>query len=64
MNKTVIWENKESSDYSIEYFDLVSKGDAFYYSNFQAFDKEFRYNVVFERRLFCSNILKRHGHYL
>jgi uncharacterized protein len=29
MNKTVIWENKESSDYSIEYFDLVSKGDAY-----------------------------------
>jgi hypothetical protein len=28
MNKTVIWENKESSDYSIEYFDLISERGA------------------------------------
>ncbi len=25
MNKTVIWENEDSSDYSIEYFNLISK---------------------------------------
>ena len=28
MNKTVIWENKESGDYSIEYFDLISERGA------------------------------------
>ena len=28
MNKTIIWENKDGSDYSIEYFDLISKRDA------------------------------------
>lgn len=27
MNKTVIWENMNGSDYSIEYFDLISKRD-------------------------------------
>jgi hypothetical protein len=28
MNKMVIWENKEGSDYSIEYFDLISERGA------------------------------------
>jgi uncharacterized protein len=29
MNKTVIWENIDGSDYSIEYFDLISKRDEY-----------------------------------
>ncbi len=32
MNRTVIWENKDDSDYSIEYFDLISKRDEHIFS--------------------------------